>query len=62
VFIFKVAEPSPLRDSFGVRQKGGLPGPPLVVPDSESLAAQAAYAEALVPGSLSLADAPVTRN
>ena len=36
---FKVAEPSPLQDSLGVRQKGGLPGPPPVVPDSESLAA-----------------------
>ena len=28
VFIFKVTEPSPLQDSFSVRQKGGLPGPP----------------------------------
>jgi len=37
----KVAEPSPLQDSFSVRQKGGLPGPPPVVPDPESIAAQA---------------------
>jgi hypothetical protein len=42
VFIFKDTEPSTLQDSFGVRQKGGLPGPP-VVPDPESIAAQAAY-------------------
>jgi len=28
VFIFQDTEPSPLQDSFGVRQKGGLPGPP----------------------------------
>ena len=28
VFIVKDPEPSPLQDSFGVRQKGGLPGPP----------------------------------
>ena len=27
VFIFMVTEPSPLQDSFSVRQKGGLPGP-----------------------------------
>jgi hypothetical protein len=30
-----------------MRQKGGLPGPTPLVPDSESLAAQAAYIEAL---------------
>jgi hypothetical protein len=34
-----------------VRQKGGLPGPPPVVPHPESLAAQAAYTEALLPRS-----------
>jgi hypothetical protein len=28
VFIFKDTEPSPLQDSFSVRQQGGLPGPP----------------------------------
>ena len=28
LFIFKDTEPSPLRDSFRVRQQGGLPGPP----------------------------------
>jgi hypothetical protein len=28
VFIFKDTEPSPLQDSFGVRQKGDLLGPP----------------------------------
>ena len=33
----------------GVRQKGGLPGPP-VVPRLESIAAQAAFPEALLPG------------
>jgi hypothetical protein len=33
----------PLRGQFGVRQKDSLPGPPPVVPDPESLAAQAAY-------------------
>jgi len=27
VFIFKDTEPSPLQDSFGVRQKGDLLGP-----------------------------------
>jgi hypothetical protein len=43
--------PSPLQDSSGVRQKGGLPGPPPVVPDPESIAAQAAYTEALLPRS-----------
>ena len=49
MFIFKDTEPSPLQDSFGVRQKGGLPGPPPpVVPHPESLAAQAAYSEALL--------------
>ena len=26
--IFKDTEPSPLQDSFNVRQQGGLPGPP----------------------------------
>ena len=38
--------PSPLQDSSGVRQKGDLLGPPPVVPDPESIAAQAAYNEA----------------
>ena len=33
-----------------MRQKGDLLGPPPVVPDPESIAAQAAYAEALLPG------------
>ena len=47
MFIFKDTEPSPLPDSSGVRQKGGLPGPPR----SPSLTAQEAYAEALLPGS-----------
>jgi len=28
LFIFEDTEPSPLRDSFSVRQQGGLPGPP----------------------------------
>ena len=28
LFIFKDTEPSPLQDSFSVRQQGGLPGPP----------------------------------
>ena len=59
VFNFKVTEPSPLQDSSGVRQKGGTPAcakraypdPPPLVPHPESLAAQAAYAEALLPGS-----------
>ena len=32
VYFFKDTEPSPLQDSFGVRQQGGLPGPPPVVP------------------------------
>jgi hypothetical protein len=27
LFIFKDTEPSPLQDSFSVRQQGGLPGP-----------------------------------
>jgi hypothetical protein len=45
VFIFKDTEPSPLQDSFGVRQKGDLPGLP---PHPESIAAQAAYIEALL--------------
>jgi len=49
VFILKVTEPSPLQDSFGVRQKGDLLGPPPVVPHPESIAAEAAYAEALLP-------------
>ena len=31
---FKVTEPSPLQDSFGVRQKGDLPGPTLRSPAS----------------------------
>ena len=53
MFIFKVTEPSPLQDSFGVRQKGDLLGPPPVVPHPESIAAQAAYTEALLPGSAS---------
>jgi hypothetical protein len=43
---YKATEPSPLQDSFSVRQKGGLPG----VPDPESIAAQAASAEALLSG------------
>ena len=43
MFIFKDTEPSPLQDSFGVRQKGDLLGPPPVVPHPESIAAQAAY-------------------
>ena len=51
MFIFKVTEPSPLQDLLGVRQKGDLPGPPLVVPEPESIAAQAAYADALLSGS-----------
>jgi hypothetical protein len=43
-FIFKDTEPSSLQDSSIVRQKGGLLGPtPLVVPDPESIDAQAAY-------------------
>jgi hypothetical protein len=44
------SEQSPLQDSSSVRQKGVLLGPPLI-PDPESLAAQAAYSEALLPGS-----------
>ncbi len=40
LFIFKDTEPSPLQDSSSVRQQGGLRGPPPVVPDTESLAAQ----------------------
>ena len=51
MFIFKVTEPSPLQDSFGVRQKKTYPDPPPGVPHPESIAAQAAYAEALLPGS-----------
>ena len=43
LFIFKDTEPSPLQDSFSVRQQGGLPGPPPVVPDPESIDAQASY-------------------
>ena len=43
LFIFKDTEPSPLQDSSSVRQQGGLPGPPPVVPDPESIDAQAAY-------------------
>ena len=43
LFIFKDTEPSPLQDSFSVRQQGGLPGPPPVVPDPKSIDAQAAY-------------------
>ena len=35
---------------YFVGQKGGLPGPPLVL-HPESLAAQPAYTEALLPGS-----------
>jgi len=42
LFIFKVTGPSPLRGYIGVRQKGGYPDPPPVVPHPESLAAQAA--------------------
>ena len=57
--IFKGTEPSPLQESFSdsatVRQKGGPayrdPPPPPVVPLPESIAAQVAYAEALLPGS-----------
>ena len=30
---FKVTGPSPFRGQFGVRQKGGLPGPPPEVAD-----------------------------
>ena len=52
MFIFKVTEPSPLQDSSGVGQKGDLLGHPHVVPNPESIAAQAAYAEALLPGSV----------
>ena len=52
--LLKVTEPSPLRDSFSVRQKGdSLPGLPPVVLHLASIAAQAAYAEALLPGSAS---------
>ena len=47
--LFKDTEPA--QDSSGVRQKGDLLGPPPVVPHPESIAAQAAYAEALLPGS-----------
>ena len=43
LFIFKDTEPSPLQDSFSVRQQGDLPGPPPVVPDPESIDAQATY-------------------
>ena len=32
MFIFKVTGPSPLRGEIGVRQKGGLPGPPPRIP------------------------------
>ena len=35
LFIFKDTEPSPLQDSFSVRQQGGLPGPPPVSRNSE---------------------------
>jgi hypothetical protein len=38
---FKDTEPSPLQDSSSVRQQGGLPGPPPVVPDPESVDSQA---------------------
>ena len=34
LFIFKDTEPSPLQDSFSVRQQGGLPGPPPRSPSS----------------------------
>jgi hypothetical protein len=45
--VCKVTGPSPLWGSTGVRQKGGLhpEPPPPVVPDPESLTAQAAYTE-----------------
>ena len=43
LFIFKDTEPSPLQDALSVRQQGGLPAPPPVVPDPESIDAQAAY-------------------
>ena len=39
----KDTEPSPLQDSSSVRQQGGLPGHPPVVPHPESRDAQAAY-------------------
>ncbi len=34
LFIFKGTEPSPLQDSFSVRQQSGLPGPPPRNPSS----------------------------
>jgi hypothetical protein len=38
----------PLTGLSGVRPKGGLPPPPPVVPNPESLAAQLAYTEAML--------------
>ena len=37
MFIFEVTEPSPLQDSFSVRQKGGLPVTVTVVVERERL-------------------------
>jgi hypothetical protein len=47
----KVTGVQPRKGLSSVLLKGGLPGPAPVVPHPESLAAQAAYTEALVPGS-----------
>jgi hypothetical protein len=38
-----VTEPSPFRDSPACAKRAAYPDPPPVVPDPESLAAQAAY-------------------
>ena len=50
VHFFKVTEPSPLQDS-SCAKRAAYPEPTAVVPLPESIAAQAAYAEALLPGS-----------
>ena len=48
VFVFKVTEPSPLRDSPACAKRAAYPDTPPVVPHPESLAAQA-FSEALLP-------------
>ena len=52
IVYLSVHRAEPLTGLPGVRQKAH-PDPPPVVPHPESLAAQAAYAEALLPGSCS---------